>query len=183
MQNREYDGDEQTFSSNEWCTVRFVDGLNKVLRPKRLQINYMTYDMRRDQDMLRPGSGSAVMLLSCEDCPNAHPFWYAEVLGAYIITVDYAGTKQAMEILWVRWFGVVPGYRWGFKYSRLPKVGFVPSETDAVFGFVDPALVLRSCHLIPVFVDGCTDSLLRHGPSVARQKNVDDNWAAYYVNM
>jgi len=76
--------------------------------------------MRRDQDMLHPGSSSAVMLLSREDGPNAHPFWYAEVLGAYIITVDYASTERAMEILWVRWFGAVPGYRWGFKHGHLP---------------------------------------------------------------
>lgn len=138
--------------------------------------------MRRDKDILRPGSGSAVMLLSREEGPNAHPFWYAEVLRAFIFTVDYAGTKKEMEVLWVRWFGVVPRYHWGFKYARLPKVGFVPSETGA-FGFVDPALVLRSCHLIPAFVDGRTDSLLRYGPSVARQENDSDDWVAYYVNM
>ena len=149
----------------------------------RLQINYTTYDMRRDQDTLHPGSGSTVMLLSREDGPNAHPFWYAEVLGAFIITVDYAGTKRAMEVLWVRWFGVVPGYRWGFKYARLPKVGFIPSETGAAFGFIDPELVLRSCHLIPAFEDGRTGSLLRHGLSIARQENVIDDWTAYYVNM
>jgi hypothetical protein len=139
--------------------------------------------MRRDQDMLRPRSGSIAMLLSREDGPNAHPFWYAEVLGAFIITVDYAGTKRAMEILWVRWFGVVPGHCWGFKYARLPKVSFVPSETGAAFGFIDPALVLHSCHLIPVFEDGRTDSLLRYGPSIAWQENVNDDWTVYYVNM
>lgn len=141
------------------------------------------YDMRRDQDTLHTGSGAAVMLLSHEDGPNAHPFWYTEVLSAFIFTIDYAGTESMMEVLWVRWFGVVPGHRWGFKYARLPKVGFVLSETGAAFGFVDPALVLRSCHLIPVFGDGRTNSLLPHGPSVARQENIDDDWTAYYVNM
>jgi len=66
---------------------------NNVLRPKRFQINYTTYDMHHDQDTLRPGQGSAVMLLSREDSPNFHPFWYAQVLGAFLITVDYAGAE------------------------------------------------------------------------------------------
>ena len=77
------------------------------------------------------------------------------------------GVERAMEFLWVRWFGVVPGYRWGLKNARLPKIGFVSSDSGAAFGFIDPSLILRACHLIPAFADGCTDSLLRHGPSVA----------------
>lgn len=181
--NLEYDGDERIFSSEERGSIRFVNNLNNVLRPKRFQINYTTYDMRRDQDTLRPGQGSAVMLLSREDSPNSHPFWYAQVLGAFLITVNYAGAERRMELLWVRWFGIVPSYRWGFKNARLPKIGFVPSDSGAAFGFLDPSLVLRACHLIPAFADGRTNSLLRHGPSVARENNNVDDWAAYYVNM
>lgn len=40
--NREYDSDEHTFSSEEWNSIQFVNNLNKVLHPKRLQINYTT---------------------------------------------------------------------------------------------------------------------------------------------
>lgn len=139
--------------------------------------------MCRDEDTLRPGHGSAVMLLSWEDGPNTHPFWYAQVLGTFIIAVNHAGTDHDMEFLWVRWFGVIPGHRWGFKNARLPKVGFVPSDLGAAFGFIDPSLVLRACHLIPAFADGRTDSLLRCGPSVTRENNVVDDWATYYVNV
>ena len=88
-----------------------------------------------------------------------------------------------MEFLWVRWFGVVPGYHWGFNNARLPKIGFVPSDSGAAFGFIDPSLILCACRLIPAFADGHTDSLLRYGPSVARQTDVFDDWAACYVNM
>jgi hypothetical protein len=181
--NREYNSDERTFSSEERSAVHFVNSLNKVLCPKRFQINYTMYDMRRDQDTLHPGTGAAVMLLSCEDGPNSHPFWYAEVLGAFLIQINHSGTERVMEFLWVRWFGAMPGYRWGFKNARLPKIRFVPSDTGSAFGFIDLALVLRSCHLIPVFADGRTDSLLRHGPSVARRKNIHDDWTTFYVNM
>lgn len=141
--------------------------------------------MRRDRDTLHPGRGptQAVMLRSREDGPNSHPFWYAETLGAFLITVDYAGIEKTMDCLWVRWFGVMPGYHWGLKNGRLPKIGFVPSDSGTAFGFVDPSLVLRACHLIPAFADGRTDSLLRHGPSVAREKGAFDDWASYYVNM
>ena len=45
--------------------------------------------MCHDKDILSPGHGSAIMLLSSKDGPNAHPFWYAKVLGAFVITVDY----------------------------------------------------------------------------------------------
>ncbi|KAG1722403.1 uncharacterized protein EDB91DRAFT_1088151 [Suillus paluster] len=44
-----------------------------------------------------------------------------------------------MEVLWVRWFGVVPQYRWGFQEARLPKIGFIPKSPGA-FGFLDPSL-------------------------------------------
>ena len=178
----EYDGDERSFSSEERSRVRFVNSLNKVLRPKRLLINYTSYDMRRDQDTLRPGHGATVMLLSREDSSNSHPFWYAQVLGTFIISVHYMDVEQMMEFLWVRWFGVVPGYRWGLKNARLPKIGFIPSDSGTAFGFIDPSLVLHACHLIPAFTDGRTDSLLRPG-SVARERNAIDDWAAYYVNM
>lgn len=88
-----------------------------------------------------------------------------------------------MEFLWVHWFGVKPGYHWGFKNAHLPKIGFVPADSGAVFGFLDPSLVLCACHLISAFADGHTDSLLCHGALVAQENNNLNNWAAYYVNM
>lgn len=78
--------------------------------------------------------------------------------------------------------GVVPRYHWGFKDGRLPKVGFIP-DSPAAFGFLDPSLVVRACHLIPAFADGRTDDLLRHGPTVARPFGEVDDWNAFYVNM
>ena len=150
--------------------------------PKRLQINYTTYDIRRDYDTLRPSHGGFVMLQSCEEGTEAHPFWYARVLAAFIFQVNYQGEEHTIDILWVRWLGVVPGYRWGIHKAHLPKIGFVPDSPGA-FGFIDPSLVMRACHLIPAFVDGRTKSLLRQGPSLARGNEEEDDWAGYYVNM
>ena len=180
--SHEYDGDERVFTSEERNSVRFVNNLNRVIQSKCFQINYMTYDVCRDQDMLRPGHGAAVMMLSREHGPNAHPFWYAQVLSAFLIEVSYKGVAQTIEVLWIRWFGVVPGYQWGIKKARLPQIGFVPDSPGA-FGFLDPSLVIRACHLIPAFAEGRTSLLLPQGPSVARENGAVDDWAAYYVNM
>jgi hypothetical protein len=91
-----------------------------------------------------------------------------------------------MEFLWVRWYGTEPGYRSGFKAARLPKIGFVPDSDDYAFGLLDPSLVLRGCHIVPVFSGGRTDSLLSLSPghaTVARDEGENDDWENFYVIM
>ncbi|KAG2068597.1 hypothetical protein BDR04DRAFT_1024027 [Suillus decipiens] len=184
----EYDGDKQDFTDVERNDLRFINNLNHVFQPKRFQINYTMYDVHRDQDTLRPGKGSTVMTLSRESGAGAHPFWYARVLGTFCINVLHVGpnarnrSPQSMEVLWVRWFGVVPHYHWGFREGHLPKIGFIPNS-PAAFGFLDPSLVIRACHLIPAFADHRTNDLLRHGPSAARLPGEVDDWASFYVNI
>ena len=88
------------------------------------------------------------MVPSPETGPNAHPYWYACVLGVFHAKVMHIGPEarncsiQYMEFLWVRWFGVEPCYKWGFKAARLPKIGFVPDTDNCAFGFLDPSLVI-----------------------------------------
>ena len=48
---------------------------------------------------------------------------------------------------------VVQHHEWTLKAACLPKIGFV-EEDESVFGFLDLSLVLRGCHLIPVFFNG-----------------------------
>ncbi len=92
-----------------------------------------------------------------------------------------------MEFLWVRWLGVVPDHSFGREQARLPKVGFVPDSDEFAFGFLDPSLVLRGCHLIPSFEDGKTDKLLRIPRGMvsteARPLGEKDDWAFYYSGM
>jgi len=77
----------------------------------------------------------------------------------------------------------MPGHKYGFKAARLPKIGFVPETDDQAFGFLDPSLVVRGCHLIPVFADGRTSELLATPHTAARLPGKIDDWAAYYVGM
>jgi hypothetical protein len=69
------------------------------------------------------------------------------------------------------------------KAARLPKIGFIPDTDDSAFGFLDPSLVVRGCHLIPAFADGRTSTLLASTHTAARSPNEIDDWVAFYVNM
>ncbi|KAG2072362.1 hypothetical protein BDR04DRAFT_1127678 [Suillus decipiens] len=184
----DYDGDERVFTDVEQNSVCFINNLNMVSQAKHLQINYTTYDVHRDQDTLKPGYSGVVMTLSREHDDDTHPFWYAQVLGAFSIQVLHVGpdicncSPQSMEFLWVWWFGVVPCYRWGIREGCLPKVGFI-LDSPSVFGFLDPSIVLRACHLIPCFADGHMDTLLQYSPTVVQLFGEVNDWAAFYVNM
>lgn len=139
---------------------------------------------------MNPRTRCDVMVLSRETQPSAHPFWYARVLGVFHAKVLHTGPQshnhsiQHMEFLWVRWFGMEPGYSYGSTKARLPKVGFVPENEPNAFGFLDPSLVLRGCHLVPAFADGRTSKLLEtQCPTAARPLGEIDDWATFYVIM
>ncbi|KAF8228055.1 hypothetical protein L208DRAFT_1404441 [Tricholoma matsutake] len=128
------------------------------------------------------------MVLSTETGPDAHPYWYARVLGVFHAKVMHSGPKsrnrsvQYMEFLWVRWYGIQPGYCWGLKGVRLPKIGFIPDTNDGAFGFIDPSLVIRGCHLVPCFASGRTLALLQTSTlTAARRPDEVDDWANFYV--
>jgi hypothetical protein len=138
---------------------------------------------------MNPRTGANVMVLSPETGPGAHPYWYARVLGVFHARVLHTGPSasnrsvQHMEFLWVRWFGIDPAHRYGHKVARLPKIGYVPESDPLAFGFLDPSLVLRGCHLVPAFNDGRTLDLLNTPLTIARSLDEVDDWAAFYVNM
>lgn len=56
------------------------------------------------------------MVLSPESGEDAHPFWYAQVLGvfhAWVLHTDPAAANksvQNIEFLWVCWLGLVPDW-------------------------------------------------------------------------
>lgn len=126
------------------------------------------------------------MLRANEHQRSGHPYWYARVLGVFHVKVLHVAPNghylsgdrrgRRMDFLWVRWLGIEPGYRSGWKARRLDRVGFVPGA-DA-FGFVNPEDVIRGAHLIPAFALGRTKDFL--GPSMARDPEGD--WLNFYVN-
>ena len=184
----DYDGDEHPFTNADRNSIIIVD--NRVFCAKVLRINYTTYDVRRDQDSMNPRTLCNVMVQSCETEKDHHPFWYARVLGVFHARVLHVGPRsqnksvQTMEFLWVRWFGLSQEYRTAkSKTTRLPQIGFVPDSDPSAFGFLDPSLVIRGCHLVPAFAHGRTSELLRAVNTVARPVGETDDWTYFYVMM
>lgn len=145
--------------------------------------------MQREQDSLNPQTHANIMVLSQENDPSAHPYWYAHIIGIYHTFVCHESSPDPILInfLWIHWYGLDfdQSSHFGWKAHRLPKVGFVPDSPDAsstAFGFLDPAQVIRGVHLIPCFLEGFTDDLLE--PSLTWLLNEGDvDWRCYYVNM
>lgn len=191
--NHPYTGDELDFNEEELFSFSFHG--NRIYRHKVMRINYTTYDVRRAQDSVNPRNHADIMVLAHEDddvpvadSNSPEAYWYARIIGIFHTYVVHTGPEsvtsdpQRMDFLWVRWFGQDPSHRSGFRAKRLPRVGFIPSDDDGAFGFLDPQEVIRAVHLMPAFAHGKTTELL--GPSVARQpKDGPADWQYYYVNM
>jgi hypothetical protein len=179
--------EEHQFTDEDRRTVQIID--NRIFASKVLRVNYTTYDVRRDQDSMNPRTRCDVMVLAEKDDPNAHPYWYARVLGVFHANVLHLGPQainrsvQRIEFLWVRWFGQEPGYRAGFREARLPMIGFLPESDPQAFGFLDPSNVIRGCHLLPVFRNGRTSALLSANATAARPIGEKDDWTNFYVNL
>ena len=192
LMGREFDGDmHEEFTDSDRNSIRFLSG--KIYSVQTCRIYYTSYDLQRQCDTINPCTHPDIMLRSPITEAGTEAYWYARVIGIYHANVwaenpAIPGGKIArrMDFLWVRWFGDEPDYRPGFRKARLPKIGFVESTDDFAFSFVDPANVIRGCHLIPAFNAGRSTALLPHSRSIARRRlnpeDVDD-WLNFYVNM
>lgn len=188
--NREFDGcDEHVDFTDEEQNNIYIKN-NIIFCHQTAHINYTTYNMRQSFDTINPQTCPFIMVATPEKEPGAHPFWYAQVLGIFHVDVRHTGSRskdfrtKQMEFLWVHWLGTEPGHISGHMSACLPMVGYVPDSDDDDFGFVDPALILCSCHLIPTFCRGWTTSLLSTVEATdARSAGEKDDWTNYYVNM
>jgi hypothetical protein len=133
---------------------------------------------------------------------DEHPFLYGRVLGVFHVNVIYNGpgavdcASQRFDCLWVRWYELeVKTSRNGTQKSTRPRIGaaeqqkspshhldrlsFLPWEAEEAFGFIDPADVLRGCHIIPAFSAG--KSFPNGGDSSSCAHDSED-WNAYYIS-
>jgi hypothetical protein len=177
-------GDEPSFSDAELREVVIRD--NFIYSHATAAINFTTYDVRRDQDSMNINSGRSNVIVpafesSSETDQATHPYWYAHILKIHHVQVFFgvnSRVSERMDFFFVRWFGRDLDWRGGPSNLRLDRIGFVPSTDKEAFGFLDPALIIRACHLIPAFNIGRTLSL--PGPSLAREHDEGD-WENYYV--
>nr|GAT54741.1 predicted protein [Mycena chlorophos] len=156
-----------------------------------MQVNYTTYDVRREQDLLNPRT-RRFFIVHADDHLDPHRFWYGEIIGVYhtyvALAVGAAGPRaaphfQRVQVLWVRWFQRDKSHRCGLELKRFPRVRYMPHTSADAFGFLDPQDVVRGAHLIPAFQHGRTDEYLPF-KSIARRKSAgDEDWTFYYANM
>jgi hypothetical protein len=177
------------------------DGEKVVLNLKRIyahhtmRINFTTYDVRRATDVINThGPRCNIMGLkfraasspldSEPDDDRRHPFWYAKVLGIFHANVMYLGQKnrdhrpRRIEFLWVRWYEVTKAGSW--TPQRLDQVCFPSVSEEDSFGFLDPADVLRGCHIIPSFKAGMR--FPDGSPSHSNLAQDANDWKLYFVN-
>ena len=151
--NLNFEAEDHILTDDQHNSVRILD--NRLYSMAIMHVNYTTYNIRREQDIVNPRTYNNVMVLSHETEHGHHPYWYARMLRVFRAHVRHCGAEshnllvQPMEVLWVRWYGIVPGHCYGSTCTWLPKIGFVPDSDLATFGFLDPSLVIRGCHLIP----------------------------------
>ncbi|KAJ7018065.1 hypothetical protein C8F04DRAFT_977982, partial [Mycena alexandri] len=169
-----WDGDEGEFSLQDLADVNIIG--DRLYTHKILRVNYTTYDLRRDQDTLNPSSHPDFMVLAHEDEDDTtpHPYWYGRIISIFHADVRHVGPRSKnrtkihrMEFVWVRWFGrdLSPLGLGGWIFKRLHRVGFVDAEH--AFGFLDPAEIIRACHLVPAFhhrTHLCTPGTLHCSP-------------------
>ncbi|KAG8768938.1 hypothetical protein FRC12_005262 [Ceratobasidium sp. 428] len=126
-----------------------------------LQINYTSYDVRRQHDIVSPRTPCRYILLPNDTTnnPSTHPFLYAKVLGIYHARVRFSNRPpKRMDFLWVRWLDYDDSAPGGWDIGRCDRVRYGRCRNDAelvdAFGFVDPRDIIRACHLIPDFDSG-----------------------------
>ncbi|KAJ2914408.1 hypothetical protein MD484_g6007, partial [Candolleomyces efflorescens] len=176
-----------TVDPSHWRSV--VVEHDRLYTHRLMRINYTTYDVRRDEDVIHMNTPQCnVMLLngdlSSESTSSTHPYLYARVLGIFHANVSFLGvlpdgkrryTSKRLEFLWVHWYEMIEEAV-EFKLDRLKHSSL--ESFDAV-SFVDPADVIRGIHLIPQFSLGKEE--VRAPPSRWVNKTMEI-WKAYFVN-
>ncbi|KAL1719284.1 hypothetical protein EV715DRAFT_272872 [Schizophyllum commune] len=159
---------------------------DRLYKHKVIQLNYTTYDLRREQDSLNPNSQADIYVLSHDD--DGHPYWYGRLLGVFHAKVyDLAeravkrSTPVEMQFAYVRWYRL-ERTPWGFAAKRQPRVRFLDAEDPEAFGFIDPKDIVRAAHIVPAFAYGKTNEYLP-GETIARAPGDQEDWKFYYVSM
>jgi hypothetical protein len=167
-----------------WRNVFFKS--DRIYQHNLLKVNYTTYDVRRSQDVINPGTShrDIMMLASDYDENDGHRFLYARVLGIYHANVIYTGpgmldySSRRLDFLWVRWYQCSTARSPRWEDCKLDMVRFLPMADDHAFGFLDPKDVLRGCHMLPAFA---YDKLHRDGISMSKCVKDGNDWSEYYV--
>ena len=180
--------DGSQYSMDDLGKVHILNG--RIFDHRTMRVNYATYDLQRDYDIINPRKHANFMTVSplfdpiSHSAADGHPFRYGRILGIYHVDVIYfcphthTSLAESMEFLLVHWYRRDITHKAGFKRCRLHRLQLAPPDDPEAFGFLDPDDVIRGCHLIPAFAYGPEEDWTL--PSVANEGK--RAWKYYYVN-
>lgn len=165
-----------------------IDGNNRIYQHRTFRVNYTSYDLQRQSDVINVRTRPDLITLSEED-DFTHPYRYGRLIDIFTASVHYKGSKptigtrrQKLHVLWVRWYERdTHSYEDGFSTLRLPRLSFVDAAEPNANGFIDPTAVLRATHLIPAFHHDLADPQPLLDCHATRF--LTEDWNCYYVNM
>lgn len=165
---------------------------DRIYKHRLIHINYTTYDVRREEHVINPRTSHSCVMVLADHTGDINgqehqiledPFWYGQVLGIYHANMIYTGPgmrdyrPRTFQFLWVRWFRNINPIEWGSQ--RFQQVAFPPTASEDAFGFLNPADVLRSCHILPRFASG---RVHLDGIGISKLAGDNQDWRIYYVN-
>ena len=181
--------DGAQYSVDDLGKVHIIN--DRIYDHKTMRVNYTTYDLQHDYDIINPRKHANIMTVSpsfdhvSHSASDGHPFTYARVLGIYHVDLVYfcpstrSSVAETMEFLLVHWYRRDTRHKAGFKRRRLHRLELLPPEDPNAFGFLDPDDVIRGSHLIPAFAHGVEDDWILPSVSDLGRKKA---WQFYYVN-
>ncbi|KAJ3538280.1 hypothetical protein NMY22_g5229 [Coprinellus aureogranulatus] len=166
----------------------FIDK-DRLYRHEILNVNFTSYEGRREQDILNPKTSRRdFMCLIDQDVTEAtsprHRFCYARLLGVYHANVVYTGRgsldrkARRFDVLWIRWFKETEDEK-AWSENRLDHLCFHSLDEPNAVDFLDPTHVLRASHIIPRFASGRVED---RTPEYAPLSKASEDWVEYVVN-
>ncbi|KAF7970284.1 hypothetical protein HWV62_24482 [Athelia sp. TMB] len=160
--------------------------VDKMYLHRIFHINYTSYDIRRLQDIVNAESTHCnIMVLRHPDDNDPSHYRYGRVIGTYHTKAMYMGPgrinyhSHRFEFLWVRWYQEVGQAGAGWNYRKLDRMRFAPLSDHDAFDIIDPANVLRGCHVLPRFSLGRKHS---DGVGISSLAHDSSDWVEYYLN-
>jgi hypothetical protein len=163
---------------------------NSMYIHKIMRINFTTYDVRRSQDVIHPGTHQCniMTLLSQDSSFSDGDFLYGQVIGIFHVNVVYSGPSmprrdyrpRRYDFLWVRWYEAVEPTPISWNRLQLDLLRFPPITSDGAFGFLNPSDVIRPCHIIPRLATGSVQQEPNATTSSIARSKMD--YKMYYVN-
>ncbi|TEB15351.1 hypothetical protein FA13DRAFT_1721217 [Coprinellus micaceus] len=182
-----YDKAVVAAGADQWPHVAFKD--NRIYSHQLLKMNYTTYDVRRNQDIIHVGTPQCnVMFLNpsytADSRLTEHPYLYGKILGVFHADVCFVGqlpndlkpstAYHRIDVVWVNWYKFLPAKT----PSSLDRLSLYPLNLGFSLNFTDPDNIIRGIHLIPQF-SSKQEEILPKSKFTGTDPVV---WDAYFIN-